>query len=186
MWLFETVVFLIRIIWILSNIWLMFMFKRFILTQQKLDWFLGDREHWSLTLSRRRPLSYRNQSIDLQSKSMDWFLYANALRHERVNGLIVNGWLLISYDRVQVLKSSFYRSVMKRPTDTGTAYWYYEWTDEYCERKNEYCEWVNEYYKFYEWSNEYYEWPHRFCKYCEWQDGFWINFLLPWLPWTNV
>ena len=27
---------------------------------------------------------YRNQSIDLQSKSMDWFLYDNGLRHERV------------------------------------------------------------------------------------------------------
>ena len=38
-----------------------------------------------LTLSWRRPLSYRNQSIDLQSKSMDWFLYDNGLRHERVN-----------------------------------------------------------------------------------------------------
>ena len=32
-----------------------------------------------LTLSWRRPLSYRNQS-----KSMDWFLYDNGLRHERV------------------------------------------------------------------------------------------------------
>ena len=31
-----------------------------------------------------RPLSYRNQSIDLQSKSMDWFLYDNGIRHERV------------------------------------------------------------------------------------------------------
>ena len=31
------------------------------------------------------PLSYRNQSIDLLSKSMDWFLYDNSLRHERVN-----------------------------------------------------------------------------------------------------
>ena len=47
--------------------------------------------HWvdklilkTLTLSRRRPLSYRNQSIDLQSKSMNWFLYDNSLRHERV------------------------------------------------------------------------------------------------------
>ena len=30
------------------------------------------------------PLSYRNQSIDLQSKSVDWFLYNNDLRHERV------------------------------------------------------------------------------------------------------
>ena len=38
----------------------------------------------SLKLSRRRPLSYRNQSIYLQSKSMDWFLYDNDLRHERV------------------------------------------------------------------------------------------------------
>ena len=28
-----------------------------------------------LTLSWRRSLSYRNQSIDLQNKSMDWFLY---------------------------------------------------------------------------------------------------------------
>ena len=37
-----------------------------------------------LTLSWRRPLSYRNQSIDLRSKSMDWFLYHNGLRHERV------------------------------------------------------------------------------------------------------
>ena len=38
-----------------------------------------------LTLSWRRPLSYRNQSTDLRSKSMDWFLYDNGLRHERIN-----------------------------------------------------------------------------------------------------
>ena len=38
----------------------------------------------SLTFSWRRPLSYRNQSIDLQSKSMDWFLYNSGPRHERV------------------------------------------------------------------------------------------------------
>ena len=30
-------------------------------------------------------LSYRSQSIDLQSKSVDWFLYDRELRHERVN-----------------------------------------------------------------------------------------------------
>ena len=35
-------------------------------------------------LSWQRPLSYRNQSIDLPAKSMDWFLYDNGLRHERV------------------------------------------------------------------------------------------------------
>ena len=39
----------------------------------------------SLTLSWRGPLSYRNQSIDLQSKSMDWFLYDRKLHHERNN-----------------------------------------------------------------------------------------------------
>ena len=38
-----------------------------------------------VTLSWRRPLSYRNQSIDLRSKSLDWFLYDNGLRHERVH-----------------------------------------------------------------------------------------------------
>ena len=40
--------------------------------------------HWALTLSWRRPLSYRNQSIDLLCKSVDWFLYDKILRHERV------------------------------------------------------------------------------------------------------
>ena len=40
-----------------------------------------------LTLSWRRPLSYRNRSTDLRSKSMDWFLYDNGLRHERVKWL---------------------------------------------------------------------------------------------------
>ena len=38
-----------------------------------------------LTLSWRRPLSYRNQTIDLLHKSMDWFRYDNGLRHEKVN-----------------------------------------------------------------------------------------------------
>ena len=37
-----------------------------------------------LTLSWRRPLSYRNLSIDLLLKSMDWFLYDTGRRHERV------------------------------------------------------------------------------------------------------
>ena len=37
-----------------------------------------------VTLSWRRSLSCRNQSIDLQSKSIDWFLYDRDLRHERV------------------------------------------------------------------------------------------------------
>ena len=36
-----------------------------------------------LTRSRQRPISYRNQSIDLLCKSMDWFLYNIGLRRER-------------------------------------------------------------------------------------------------------
>ena len=32
--------------------------------------------------------TYRNQSIDLRSKSVDWFLYDIGLRHERVKQLI--------------------------------------------------------------------------------------------------
>ena len=40
-----------------------------------------------LTLSRRRSLSYRNQCIDLLCKSLDWFLYDNGLRLERVKSI---------------------------------------------------------------------------------------------------
>ena len=42
----------------------------------------------SLTFSWRRPLSYRHQSIDLRTKSMDWFLYDNDLPHERVKHIM--------------------------------------------------------------------------------------------------
>ena len=38
----------------------------------------------TLTLSWRRSVSYRNQSIDLHMKSMDWFLFVKDLYHERV------------------------------------------------------------------------------------------------------
>ena len=36
---------------------------------------------------------YRNQWIDLLSKSMDWFLYDRDLRHERVKALF---WAFIT------------------------------------------------------------------------------------------
>ena len=45
---------------------------------------------FNLTLSWQRPLSYRNQSTDLRSKSTDWFLYDNGLRHERVKSTIIS------------------------------------------------------------------------------------------------
>ena len=38
------------------------------------------------TLSRRSSLLYRNQSLDLPSKSIDWPLYDGGFRHERVKG----------------------------------------------------------------------------------------------------
>ena len=38
----------------------------------------------ALTLSWQTSLSYRNQFINLRTKSMDWFLYDSYLRHERV------------------------------------------------------------------------------------------------------
>ena len=42
----------------------------------------------NLNLSWRRPLlSYENQSIDFQSKSMDWF-HDNGLRHEWVKRVL--------------------------------------------------------------------------------------------------
>ena len=53
-------------------------------TQKRYPNSLNKVSNLTLTLSRRRPLSYRNQSIDLGSKSIDWFLYDNGFRLERV------------------------------------------------------------------------------------------------------
>ena len=38
-----------------------------------------------LTLPWQVSLSYRNQSINLQNKSVDWFVDDRILRHEKVN-----------------------------------------------------------------------------------------------------
>ena len=43
-----------------------------------------------LALSWRKYISYRNQSINLSSKSMKWFLYDIDLRHERVDYAFVS------------------------------------------------------------------------------------------------
>ena len=56
-----------------------------------------------LNLSWRRSLLYRNQSIDLQNKSMDWFLYDKNLRHERVNALLlacIHWDIFLDYDKI--------------------------------------------------------------------------------------
>ena len=57
-----------------------------------------------LTLWWQRSLSYRNQSIDLLSKSMDWFLYDRDLRHERVSRYFgkITQWLLLSNGSARV------------------------------------------------------------------------------------
>ena len=63
------------------------------------DWD-GLCDHWgmfhgriSLTLSWRRLVSYRNNSINLQSKSKDWLLYDNGLHRE---------WVKLSGEWVQI------------------------------------------------------------------------------------
>ena len=48
------------------------------------SFFVGEWFGWTLIFLWGKSLSYRNQSIDLFSKSMDWFLYDRDLRHERV------------------------------------------------------------------------------------------------------
>ena len=72
-------------------------FPRIAILQDILEWILLNVQYYltkslwiSLTLSRRRSLSYRNKAIDLQSKSMDWFLYDRNLRHERVKPFQAN------------------------------------------------------------------------------------------------
>ena len=48
------------------------------------DWSYQNLLKGSINLSRRRPISYRNQSTDLLCKSMDCFLYDIGLLRERV------------------------------------------------------------------------------------------------------
>ena len=50
-----------------------------------------------LSLSWRMSLSYRHQSIDLQGKSMNRFLYNRDLRHERIN---VTFSIAVNFDNV--------------------------------------------------------------------------------------
>ena len=73
---------------------------------------------FDLTLSWRRPLSYRDQSIDLLRKSMDWFLYDNGLRHGRVKRNecwwteSFSSWLEVPY-RLTIPKSYFVTDVFE-------------------------------------------------------------------------
>ena len=60
----------------ISQIWLTHWKRK---NEKKIFWLYFD-----LTLSWRRPLPHRNQSIDLFCKSVDWFLHDNGPRQERV------------------------------------------------------------------------------------------------------
>ena len=64
-----------------------------------------------LILLWRMFLLHRNQSIDLQSKSMDWFLYDRDLCHERVKRLnkqLKNIWTWIfSYIMLTISYTNF-------------------------------------------------------------------------------
>ena len=62
-----------------SNIW-----RKTILRYFHLNWRI--KKLLQLTPSWWRSLLYRNQSIDLHGKSMDWLLYNSDFRHERVKG----------------------------------------------------------------------------------------------------
>ena len=65
----------------------------------------------------RRPLSYRNQSIRLRSKSMDWFLYDNGLRHERVKIAIMLTIPMFEHYKKKKKKSNISRK-FKAPVST--------------------------------------------------------------------
>ena len=68
-----------------------------------------------LNLSWRRSLLYRNQSIDLQNKSMDWFLYDRNFRLERVNALLLEciHWdIFLDYDKIVDIYASKYQKRM--------------------------------------------------------------------------
>ena len=50
-----------------------------------------------------RFILYRNYSIDLQNKSMNWFLYDKNPRHERVNALLfayIDWDMFLDYDKI--------------------------------------------------------------------------------------
>ena len=59
-------------------------------------------EKYILSFSWRRSLSYRNQSTDSQSKSMDWFLYDRDLPHESVKVLEQLSYDVVSCAAVSV------------------------------------------------------------------------------------
>ena len=66
-------------------------------------------------LSWQRSLLYRTQSIDLQNKSMDWFLCEKNLHDESVNALLLSciHWdIFLDYDKIIDISASKYQRRM--------------------------------------------------------------------------
>ena len=62
----------------------------------------------------------RNQSIDLESKSMDWFLYDNGIHHERVKVFITHRFLNVRSK--EMLLFSCYQIIIIIIIVNGTTY----------------------------------------------------------------
>ena len=67
-----------------------------------------------LIFSRWRSLSYKNQSIDLLCKPMEWFLYDKEIRHEKVN----DSYVMIAWKPVTLLKRVSNTGVFSTPSHT--------------------------------------------------------------------
>ena len=78
-----------------------------------------------LTLSWRRPLSYRNQSIDLRSITMDWFLYDNGPRHERVKQRLCEKFILQPF-WVQCSGQSYISVALSMPCVTKSCFIFFK------------------------------------------------------------
>ena len=68
-----------------------------------------------LNFSWRKSLLCRNQSFDLQNKSMYWFPYYKNVRHERVNALLLAciQWdIFLDYDKIMEIYASKYQKRM--------------------------------------------------------------------------
>ena len=75
---------------------------------------------FDLTLSWRRSLSCRKQSIDLQSKAVDWFLYDWDLDHERVN----REWII----SLSLLDMKVIARVINQKCDLCFLHFFFIWT----------------------------------------------------------
>ena len=62
-------------------------------------------------------LSYRNLSIDLQSKSMDWFLYDRDHRHERVKKSMIKSSPVNT-------KFSIVSKILEKPSENNQIFYF--------------------------------------------------------------